>query len=490
MRMLWRVLLIVIGFAGVLATGYAWIVASPTGAYPDDDYHQTSIWCPRPIEDHCAVVGIGETGRPIVEVPETVDASSITFAFNKDASAGGLSNLSDDILQGTTRVDDGDYPEYYYNVMHLLVSNDVDRSILTMRWVNFSIAVLLYGAALLLLGNPQRRLLGYTLVCGALPINLYFTASVNPSSWAFTGIVSLWIGLEGFFTSHGARRAGLACVALIGAGLAAAARVDSAIYCGIVAVVMVVFHFRRVWSHKLLLLLPLVTALIGAASYVATTLAPSMTVAAEPVSDAGPHINPIRLFASNMYHLPRFLLHFWDTDLGWFDVPSPSLTGVLLILVTVIWVGYCFIRVRCDWHKIAALIVIGGSVYGLPVFLMQTQLTYLAVWGFQARYVAPLMIVFFGMLMTGSPRNDPPRLPWWLSVPCLAALVVAHSLLLHTLIRRYVTGMDVPGFNLDAAVEWWRTGGPSPMWTWVIGSVGLACAVMSMAVSIQKKGEA
>ena len=480
MRLIRRVLLIVIGLAGVLATGYAWIVASPTGAYPDDDYHQTSIWCPRPLEDHCTIWGLDDVGYPIVMVPQTVDASSILFAFNKDASAAGLAALSDDVLQGTDRVDDGDYPEYFYDAMHLFVGPDVDRSILMMRWVNFSIAVILFGAGLLLLGSPQRRLLLYTLMCSSLPVTIYFTASVNPSSWAFTGVVALWIGLEGFFTSHGFRRAGLAIVATLGAVMAACARTDSAVYCGIAAVAMTIFHFRRVWAKKPLVILPLVTALIGIGSYLQTTLAPSpVTVSA---SEA-PLPNPFRLFVSNVYHLPRFLLHFWDTDLGWFDVPSPKITGVLLLAVTILVVGYCFIRSRCDWHKAAGLVIVGAAVYGLPVVLMQTQHSYLAVWGFQARYVAPLMIVFFGMAMAGSPRTDPPRLPWWVSVPSLTALVVAHAILLHTLIRRYITGMDVTGFNLDAAVEWWRTGGPSPMWTWVIGSVGLAAMLVSMAVA-------
>jgi len=485
MRILLRLILCVIGFAGLIGTGYAWIVSSPTGASPDDDFHQTSIWCPMPIEDHCPIIRYEDNGQPVVEVPLTVDASSVRYAFHPDISAATLIGMDDQTPSTTTRLNTGEYPGYYYLVMNLFVEPDVDRSILVMRWVNFGIAIVMYGAALLLLGTPQRRLLTYTLLCAALPINLYFTTSVNPSSWAFTGIVSLWIGLEGFFTSQGVRRMGLGIVAVVGAVLASAARIDSAIYCAIVAAAMTIFHFRRVWARKLFLILPLVTALIGAASYL--VVHQSSTVSSEPGDAGGPLINPVRLFLSNVAHLPRFLLYFWDTDLGWFDVHSPTVTGVLLLLVTIVWAGYCFIQVRCGWHKAVAIILVGAAVYGLPVLFMQMQQMYLAAWGFQARYVAPLMIVFFGLIMTGSPKTDPPRLPWWVTVPCLAGLITAHGVLLHTLIRRYVTGTDVSGFNLNPGAEWWRSAGPSPMATWVMGTVGLAVGIASWLILISMK---
>jgi len=483
MKTVWRIVLCVIGIAGLMGTGYAWIVSSPPGASPDDDYHQTSIWCPRPIEDHCTIVGTDDSGHPIVDVPQTVVLSAPAFAFSKETSAYNLLGLSDEVPQGTNRVDDGDYPGYYYTFMHMFVEDDVDRAILVMRWVNFSFAVVLYGAALLLLGGAQRRLLTYTLICGALPINLYFTTSINPSSWAFTGVVSLWIGLEGFFTSHGARRVGLGCVAILGTVLAAAARTDSAMYCAIIAFAMTVFHFRGVWKRKLLLFLPLAAALVGSLSYLSTRQASTLTVVSESgEAQVWTFWGSVSLFLSNVAHLPAFLLRFWTMDLGWSDVPSPYSLGICLLLITIVWVGYCFIRGRCDWHKVAALVIVGGSIYGLPVLFMQMQKTYLGVWGFQARYIFPLMMVFFGVAMTGSPRTDPPRLPWWLSIPCLVALLIAHGRLLHILIRRYVTGLDVTGFNLNPGAEWWRGAGPSPMGTWILGTAGLAVALASYLV--------
>jgi len=460
MRPALRLLLCVVALVSLLGTGYAWIVSSPTGASPDDDYHQTSIWCPQPVEAHCPVIGTGEKGGPIVEVPEAVDASSIRYAYHVDTSAAVLDGMDDEILSATTRVDTGDYPGYYYSFMHMFVEKDVDRAILVMRWVNFAMAVVLYGGAFLLLRGPGRRLLAYTLVATSIPITIYFTTSLNPSSWAFTGVTSLWIGLQGFFTSTSWRRVGLGTVALLGGLLAATTRTDSAMYCAVVALAMIVFHLRRVLEKKTLLILPAVAALIGVVCFLTTSMASKVTSRSPSAGDIdGQPRNPVHIFLSNVRHLPDTLINFWNGDLGWFDVPTPTIVGILAVLITFVVVGSGFVRSRCDWHKAAALVILGGAIYGLPVVMMQMQLTYLSEWGIQVRYIAPLMIVFFGMLMAGSPLTDPPRMPWQVLLPCLAGFALAHAILLHTLIRRYATGMDVTGFNLDAGAEWWRIAG-------------------------------
>ena len=42
-------------------------------------------------------------------------------------------------------------------------------------------------------------------------------------------------------------------------------------------------------------------------------------------------------------------------------------------------------------------------------------------------------------------------------------------------IRRYVTGDDLQGLNLDAGAEWWWTGFPvGPTGVWVVGALAFA----------------
>jgi len=483
-----RLLLSVLGLTGLLAAGYAWILSSPTGASPDDDYHLTSIWCPRPIEQHCEVTGKTAEGELLVEVPQTVAGSSAVYAYKRDVPASGLTNLSDDTFVPTTRVDTGNYPGYYYQFMHLFVQRDVDRAVLVMRWFNFSLAVTLYGAAALLMTAAGRRLITYTLLATSVPVSLYFTTTTNPTSWAITGIVSLWLGLQGFFTTHGWRRMALAGVALVGAVVASAARMDSTIYCAIVAVAMSVLHLPKLIAEKRLVWLPATTAMTGAITFLTIPNVGTFMSATEPGTTETR--SALQVLWSNVVHLPRVLSTFFSCDLGWFDVPTPTLTSVMSLLVTLTIVGFGFARSRADWHKTAALLILAGAIYALPIAMMQQRLQYLDEWGVQVRYVAPLIIVLAGVALSGSDRADPVRMPNRLSIPTLIALAVAHAAMLHTLIERYASGMLTPGLDLNADVQWWRAASPEPMAMWAIGSVGfaLACAAGAFAHHLAQHG--
>jgi hypothetical protein len=59
-----------------------------------------------------------------------------------------------------------------------------------------------------------------------------------------------------------------------------------------------------------------------------------------------------------------------------------------------------------------------------------------------------------------------------------AALIGAHFVALHINIRRYVTGLDVGGFDLGANTEWWWTGPIGPNVVWLLGSLAYALLVV------------
>jgi hypothetical protein len=70
-------------------------------------------------------------------------------------------------------------------------------------------------------------------------------------------------------------------------------------------------------------------------------------------------------------------------------------------------------------------------------------------------------------------------LPRSFVIVAYTALVIAQSLSLHVLIRRYVTGYEVSAVNLNNGVQWWRSNGFSPMTTWLIGTVGFAFVALA-----------
>ncbi|NDB42420.1 MAG: hypothetical protein EB035_05530, partial [Actinobacteria bacterium] len=53
----------------------------------------------------------------------------------------------------------------------------------------------------------------------------------------------------------------------------------------------------------------------------------------------------------------------------------------------------------------------------------------------------------------------------------ICSLTLGNSIALHQTMRRYITGVDVIGWNLNQDAEWWWTVGPSPMTIWLLGTV-------------------
>jgi hypothetical protein len=93
--------------------------------------------------------------------------------------------------------------------------------------------------------------------------------------------------------------------------------------------------------------------------------------------------------------------------------------------------------------------------------------------GFQPRYLLPLLVILTGVSML-SRRVVASPFTQFQAVVVTGALGVAQSLSLHTQIRRYVTGLDEGGINLDRGREWWWDLPISATATWVAGSVAFA----------------
>jgi len=69
----------------------------------------------------------------------------------------------------------------------------------------------------------------------------------------------------------------------------------------------------------------------------------------------------------------------------------------------------------------------------------------------------------------------------------VGALSVANSLALHYNLRRYVTGAEVNGLNLDANREWWWDVPVGPQAVWIMGSLAFAALLVILAGGITRR---
>lgn len=457
---------------GALLVLSSWAVASPPGSSPDEDWHLASVWCPTPLEDSC-VTRVQDDGVTAVELPTTIVVAAACTAFRPEASGACVAGLPE-TPTWTTRVDNGAFPGGFYRAMGVFIGPDVTTSVMAMRVANGALAVALIGAAAALLSAPNRRLLAYGGLVVLAPMAVFLIAFLNPSSWGVTGVTAVWIGLHGFATEQSARRrGGLLAIALIGAALAATSRGDTGAFAALVSLAAAVLHVERHRADWRTLLAPLLTGSIGVAGFLTGTHASAVTGG---ISGSGPGGRGLLL--DNIVALPALLIDSVTGPLNWLDTPMPAITWVP---VAVFATAVAFHGLRSmTWPK-------GLSLFGMVLAFCALPLLLLQVSGapvgqeIQGRYLTPLIPVILMTALWNPVRGTVERLSRTQLVVAFVAIVTAHAMALHTQIRRFVTGLDVGGYNLNRDVEWW-VGPLSPMTTWFLGALGFAILAAALFV--------
>ena len=467
----------------------AWAFASPVGSSPDDDFHLSSIWCAGGTRDFACEPGAEPEERV---VPEAVAHGQICYARDADESAA----CQDPILAAPAEVDTlterggfgNEYPPVYYGVMSVLVTPDVSLSVILMRTLNILLFAGFATALFVLLPLRLRApmLWGWTLT--SVPLSVFLIASNNPSSWAIIGLGTIWVALVGFLETTGRRKVALGALFAAAVVMAAGSRGDAAVYAVLSMGIVLVLTARRDRRYLLDAILPVVMAVVAALFFLTTR---QSTVLETGLADgttgelAGAASSTVALIGYNLLNVPSLWAGvFGGWGLGWLDTTMPF---IVIAGGVIAFVGATVIGVGREWARktvSVALLVLG--IWLIPTFVlvqggMQVGNTV------QPRYLLPLMIVLAGVAMLVRER----ALRWgrFQVFTIAAVLAVANSVALHTNIRRYVTGVDDQGPNLDAGREWWWNVPFTPMADWVIGSLAFAGVLFILARALLRESD-
>jgi hypothetical protein len=484
LRARWTSILVpVAAFVALLA----WVFASPIGAGPDDDYHLVSTWCAGPVTSETCVEA--PRGGDYHLVPQAL-ADIACFAGHSEVSAGCQDDAIDWSLDVVVESDRGNfsnaYPPVYYAVNGLFASSDVQTSALLMR----VFTVVLFMAILVVLHRLLPRHLRPALVWGWLvstvPLGLFLIGSNNPSAWAMIGVGASWIALLGYFETSGRRRVGLGIVFALSVILAAGSRGDAALYAGLGLVLVFGYAFRPRREFLLAAILPAVLGLIALGFFLTSRQSGSgISGFSSPGASGGippevvvPELTGVAQLLYNVLNAPFIWVgSFGEWGLGWLDTSMPA---VVPLAVTAAFVGAAFVGVRrMTGRKAIIVLVVFAVLWALPVYVLQ-QSGSVVLEAVQPRYLLPLVVMLAGMLLLASPgralgMTTPQR------YLIATALTGAHFIALHMNIRRYVTGVDGAGFNLDAGAEWWWTLPLSPLAVWLIGSIAYGTVAFLVA---------
>lgn len=471
-------------FLTVLLLGFSWSLASHPGSSPDDDFHLSSIWCAWGAEATSCEEGGFQNGRQLVTIPALEPHVSACTIFKQAQSAACIASELEEDPPFAASANAGSYPSGFYALARLFVGDDAVRSILVMRLVSFSVcAALLIGGGLVLRSSERWRMWWFILML-SLPLGLFLFASNNPSGPTIAGCAAATAGAYAV-GRRSSRGAALAPLLAAGAGVLVAtqSRPDGLQFAAVAVGLGAVASFRSLsdtlrparlipWS---LLMVALVLMWLGSSSGATLGYAP---VDAES-RPAGVDVVGILL------DLPRLYVGEFATSLGWFDTPMPALVwgSMALVIGAVTTLGVA----NLTRGRTVALLLAAAAMVVVPLYMQLAKGVPVGNW-VQPRYLLPLVMTF-GVLLAVRPGLDSRPHAGQFAVPTAIA-VVAHSVALHTTLRRSVTGLDVSSWPLSPTAEWWWHAPIGPDALWVIGSFAfavLAALCCTMAYLAQRQ---
>lgn len=459
-----------------LATlGLAWVLASPLGASPDDEFHLASIWCsPTAPDQLCGDRDddLPEGNRPVL-VPAPVGPGAACFAFDSSSSAWCQRVLTSED-SSASRANDGLYPGGYYTLMGFLVTGHPVLSALAMRGLTWVIAIGLMAAAAAVARPPLRQAYVVAVLVTSVPLGIFLFASNNPSGTAIPGVSAFWCAALAFMQSRDRREAWAAGgVAGVAALVALQSRADAGLY--VAASVGCVVVVSRGWLQGR-------RGRAGGLLAVALVAGVSMLSSGQATGATSGTGAPKALlpWTSTLWHNVVNLPSLWSGSLGgqglgWMDTRMPEAVVVAMLAVTG---GLAFASlVSWDRVKLLAAGIVAVPLTIVPLYILDAN--HRRVGEFvQPRYLLPLLPVMLALMLLPAAGRHAVRLHLTQLRVIGVLIVVAHSLALHANIRRYVTGQDVLSPNLDDKVEWWwEMPVVRPLMVWIVGSIAFAVVV-------------
>jgi len=457
---------------GLVGLG-GWALSSPVGSEPDSDFHLASIWCTT--ADPGSPCDMEERRNQKMVPSSLIDARCFSHHPEESAACQPLMTTSDGRETMTNRLNivesKANYPSGFYLFQNTFAGENIDTSVFTMRLVNVA---LFLGFGLVLwwfLPSRLQNSLAWGWMGTMIPLGAFVIASTNPSSWSLIGVGSAWLALLGYLEANGYRRWVLGGFFLVLVGLAALSRTDATLFA--IATSGIALFVTDAPLRQLVkrLWIPAVGAVLAAGVLVFQRGA--LGVLTQGLG--GEEFDWGRLWF-NFIEVPGLWIGAfggwpWGA-LGWLDTSIPQMVSFLSfgVFVALFSTGIT----ASTWRVKLMTVVMLMMLWAYPLFILQ-QASELVGMVFQTRYALPLIPVLLGMALLRPTGHsgifpDPSKRVW-----IVGALSLANAVAMHHNMRRYITGIDQFGFNLNADAEWWwfglRDSWLNPMSVWAIASL-------------------
>lgn len=459
-----------VALSALLVAMGAWTVSSPMGSSPDDGFHLTSIMCgPLRIENTCeqadsspVLVPAAAVWSPCFAFDATVSGNCQVPRYSPEATA----------LIDTTAVNKGFYPPGFYAFHSIFASTDAYFTSYAVRLANVIIYLLMVALAFFIAPPGNRRVLLVAQGLVLTPLAISIVPSTNPSSWAYTSVSLFGFVLISHVSPENRHRSVSTVLLLTTVFVGALSRSDSVVWMALISLVIAALNPRRRKLGRLDFLAGALACSLGLYSFGSSRQDEMARGGLETVREVGGvgDASQIDIGFYNIGEVIRLALGpVGPSPLGWLDTPMVSfvqIAGPAVVLVAI------FLRLgTADRRTNLATVMSFGFLFVTPMYLLR-QGNYIVGEAIQARYFMPFLAAVIIVLLLPLGRHTF-TVGKSQAVAFVLILGISHTFALHSQIRRYVTGVDVRGINLNHGAEWWFASGRllSPMSVWVFGSV-------------------
>lgn len=394
---------------------------------------------------------------------------------NSDKSAECLTDLELPLqLVATNRYSRlGEDPILFYQVMNSFAGDNPINSVNFMRLFNVLISSFLFFLAIYVAPFIVKRALILSWGLVLIPIGIFNIASTNPSSWAITGIGTLWAFLLSLIFHRNSRNK-MFYLSITGALLSLlislGSRNDSRIYVLVTFIAVSLLLTSKRWVlNKIKLIFSLLLILITMTLAVLWKFRLNFMYPSWYYQGAIIEKDQPNAFLSIILEFPSFffgllggqtpsndlnkgdLFENFAYGISWSDFSFPSTVGILLgiSLISVISISMNKLSLQkmfsltFIFFTILAIIIYVRGVY--PDF-NDAQLT--------PRYIIPLFLLLVGFALISSTTNDSLLGPLQ-SLVITTFLTIGGSLAWLVTISRFSIGPNAAFTNFWQTPEWW-----------------------------------
>ena len=427
----------------------------PYGATGDMDYHMASIWCawgekPNVCEDIAV-----ETNGEVTQFRNNVSAE-VPFMFqmcdSRNIDYWPYCEFDDDHPDTQRlRIAPPEHMSLYYRIVHTLIDERVQLSVLKIRLFNSLIASIVLFSLLTLTTSRIRFAFATGLTFSLIPFGLQHFSGVTTRGWAILGVMSSWAFLGSYLLTpkieSRIRRFQLIAFSF-SVFLALSSRLDALLMVAITSLLTILF-FRM--SKHLITSRHVLTGVLGIVflSVVSQFL---------PIIKDYANLNVPEIYGNSQYllfqlvHIPEFVADWWSYHLGQ-SGSGPGIVGLIGVCLFVI--NFAFALQKSDFYQRLLFLSLTATVFLLLIKTSSIAGSIVPLSGF---YTLGLAVPWLGMSTADSNNN----LQFMSSIgnrrTAIALLGFSHAVYFYALLEFYTRrGKNLGYFETITLndVWWW-----------------------------------